>query len=230
MNFARLIRSAFIALLVAFTCVSEAAPVCMPGVYGPAFPGSRVVPFVKGVSGWYAYGWCQMQSGAPAPIYRLCAASECPTTWAGIGTTLGAIAADVPASGASGAYGGWWTANPPDFNCDAFNGEQIIHQGSVRAAACLELLGLLERDKPAYTPPPSASAPPPTLVWKTPPTGTFTLYIAAGGALKSIVSGRKATASAACDCTAKVMSGTSTYCPLIGAAATEVTLCKQVPQ
>lgn len=223
------IRLAALALCL-FAGTAEATPLCVPGVYGTAFPGSRVVPFVKGVSGWYAYGWCQTSSGAPAALYRLCAASECPTSWAGIGTTLGAIAAEVPASGASAAYGGWWTSNPPDFNCDAVTGEQFVHQGSARATACLELLGLLERDKPAYTSPPAASAPPPTLVWKTPASGTYTLYVAAAGALKSIVAGRKATANAACDCTAKVMSGTSTYCPLVGAAPTEVTLCKQISQ
>ena len=64
-------------------------------------------------------------------------------------------------------------------------------------------------------------------VWRTPPSGAFTLFIAADGKLKSIIAGRKATPNALCDCSAPVMSGTSAYCPLAGAVTTEVTLCKK---
>ena len=66
-------------------------------------------------------------------------------------------------------------------------------------------------------------------VWRTPNIGTFTLYTTANGALSGLVSGRKATAGALCDCTAPVAAGTSTYCPLAGAAPAEVTLCKVQP-
>ena len=64
-------------------------------------------------------------------------------------------------------------------------------------------------------------------VWTTPAAGTFTLYTAAGGRLTGIVAGRQATPGAACDCTTPVLSGSSTYCALANAAATEVTLCRK---
>ena len=64
-------------------------------------------------------------------------------------------------------------------------------------------------------------------VWTTPAAGTFTLYTAAGGKLTGIVAGRKAPAGVTCDCTTPVLSGSSTYCALANAAASEVTLCRK---
>jgi hypothetical protein len=69
----------------------------------------------------------------------------------------------------------------------------------------------------------------PTTVYRTPAAGTFTLYTVSAGKLSGIVSGRKATANALCNCNAaKVVSGTSTYCTLDAGPATEATLCKAV--
>lgn len=68
-------------------------------------------------------------------------------------------------------------------------------------------------------------------IWRTPASGQFTLYVTDGVALKSLISGRKATANALCRCdTTKVMSGTSTYCALASGPATEVTLCRVAQQ
>jgi hypothetical protein len=63
--------------------------------------------------------------------------------------------------------------------------------------------------------------------WLTPSSGTFTLYKASGSSLISVVSGRKAPASAACDCATPIQMGTTNYCPLAGGDATEVTLCQK---
>jgi hypothetical protein len=69
----------------------------------------------------------------------------------------------------------------------------------------------------------------PTTVYRTPAAGTFTLYTVSAGKLSGIVSGRKATANALCNCNAaKVVSGTSTYCALDAGPAAEATLCKAV--
>ena len=74
----------------------------------------------------------------------------------------------------------------------------------------------------------NASMPAPIAAgWVTPAAGTFTLYTTAAGRLTGIVSGRKAPAGAACDCSIQVPSGSSTYCALANAAATEVTLCRK---
>lgn len=68
-------------------------------------------------------------------------------------------------------------------------------------------------------------------VWRTPATGTYTLYTAANGKLTQIIAGRKATPNALCDGTAApIASGTSTYLPLAGAAPSEFTLCKKAAQ
>lgn len=64
--------------------------------------------------------------------------------------------------------------------------------------------------------------------WRTPGTGTFTLYTVAAGKLAAIVAGKKAAANAVCNCTTKVASGSSTYCPIAAAPPTEFTLCRKV--
>ena len=83
-----------------------------------------------------------------------------------------------------------------------------------------------------YAGTPTADAVPPApgaATYQTPNLGTFTLYTTAGGALTNVVSGRKASANALCDCTAKVAVGSATYCPLSGVAPADVTLCRKTP-
>lgn len=74
------------------------------------------------------------------------------------------------------------------------------------------------------------ASPLPVVSYRTPATGTFTLYTAANGKLTGVISGRKATAGATCDCTTPVMSGGAMYCPLAGAPTNEVTYCVKVVQ
>lgn len=64
-------------------------------------------------------------------------------------------------------------------------------------------------------------------VWRTPASGTFTIYTVAGGKLAAVVPGKKAAANATCNCTIKVVSGSSTYCPIAAAPPTEFTLCRK---
>jgi hypothetical protein len=114
---------------------------------------------------------------------------------------------------------------PPVGSSDRFNWESLLY------AACLENVrvnpaGLLNVTNNCKVPAPVVV---PVDVWRTPASGTFTLYTVKNGALSGIIAGRKATANATCDCAAgKATSGTSTYCALPGAPATEVTLCKKV--
>ena len=74
---------------------------------------------------------------------------------------------------------------------------------------------------------PVVQAPPPPAAWRTPATGSGTIYIAAGARLGSIVAGRKAPPNTACTCPATpIVYYGGTFCPLTTGPATEVTLCR----
>ncbi len=77
----------------------------------------------------------------------------------------------------------------------------------------------------------AAPVPPATVEkWVTPLFGTFRLYTFTAGKLAATITGRTAAPNQTCDCTVtKIAVGTSIYCPLAGAASTEVTLCKKAP-
>ena len=66
-------------------------------------------------------------------------------------------------------------------------------------------------------------------VYRTPASGTLTVYSASGGRLTGLVAGVKAAANSLCDCAAtKAVSGASTYCAWAGSAPSQVTLCLKV--
>jgi len=74
-------------------------------------------------------------------------------------------------------------------------------------------------------PRPDFSAPMPD-VYRTPPTGTFTVYSTANGKLSSIISGVKALPNELCDCVANmVLSGTSRFCTAQSIQSSRVTYC-----
>lgn len=74
-------------------------------------------------------------------------------------------------------------------------------------------------------PRPDFTAPTPD-VYKTPPTGTFTVYTATGGKLSGIVNGVKALPNEICDCVANsVLSGTSRFCTTPSIQSSRVTYC-----
>lgn len=63
-------------------------------------------------------------------------------------------------------------------------------------------------------------------VYRTPASGAFTLFTHASGRLAGVISGRRATANALCNCSAaRATSGSTVYCALASGAATEVTTC-----
>jgi hypothetical protein len=63
-------------------------------------------------------------------------------------------------------------------------------------------------------------------VYRTPPTGTFTVYSVANGKLSGLISGVKALPNELCDCVANsVMSGTSRFCTTPSIQSSRVTYC-----
>lgn len=83
---------------------------------------------------------------------------------------------------------------------------------------------------------PSCVAPPPTTTWKTPASGTMTLYTVVNGLRGPAIIGRTAPTSTECGCNRLqiklVVAGvTANYCPLMSNTLNnEVTLCRQVTQ
>lgn len=74
-------------------------------------------------------------------------------------------------------------------------------------------------------PRPDFTAPVPE-VFRTPLTGTFTVYSVAGGKLSGIINGVKALPNEICDCVANsVFSGTSRFCTTPSIQSTRVTYC-----
>lgn len=66
----------------------------------------------------------------------------------------------------------------------------------------------------------------PVASYVTPSSGvSYTIYKTVNGKISSIVSGKKSTAGAACDCSNQIISGTTTYCALVGGINGEVTQC-----
>ena len=65
-------------------------------------------------------------------------------------------------------------------------------------------------------------------VWRTPASGAGTLYAVVNGARSTIVPGRRAPASALCDCTVPIVALGASFCPLAGGPPAEVTLCRKV--
>ena len=79
--------------------------------------------------------------------------------------------------------------------------------------------------------------PPPDEVWRTPPSGTGTLYAVISGRRGSAIAGRTAPAGARCACSTLDLTYTpvpgapaSHFCPLEAGPATEVTLCIKAAQ
>jgi hypothetical protein len=170
------------------------------------------------VGGLYVLGWQAVQAAAP----RVLAASS---PWDQFQAERAAILAAVTPTAA-----------------------QTCRRDEIKHAACVSLYlarlpgypGASTRaealDSTRCGPVPDCAAvPPPTIVWRTPAAGTLTLYTVTAGARGTAIFGRKAPASALCDCAALKLTTTvagivATYCPVAAASAAEVTLCRQAPQ
>jgi hypothetical protein len=133
-----------IALLVVATQAHAQAPACIPGIYGTQYPGSKVVPYVKGTSGTYAYWWCSDSTGKPISEYFVCSTPECPGI---VPTQPQAFVSAAAASGVAAAWNDWFKAHPLKFSCHPGGAPQPV-AGGPRDSACTELKTLLKRDQP----------------------------------------------------------------------------------
>ena len=225
---------AIVSLFLALICSSASAQVCLPA--SPWIPielsGGKVmqgiVPPIKGE--WHAV-WCPtgVFNGTAGEIWKL-------RTHAVLDKYRTHDASAIVAAGRAiiespdplGALDAMLTAGrivPPAGSQDRFDWETLLFAACTQGAALPPFPGAAVTG--TCTPP--TPIPVPVDTWRTPSSGTFTLYTVKNGALSGIIAGRKATANAACDCAAgKATSGTSTYCSLSGGPATEVTLCKKV--
>lgn len=231
------IRSLFLALVcgLIFTGAARASQPCFPD--SPWMPANVIGKgYMEGADsrfgGTWRSVWCSSGQIDPATglvvwtLYSHAVLDKYRTVSMTIAWEMGRmmIAAPDPLAELSAAIKAREFIPPPG-SVDRFNWESLLY------AACQENA----RVNPAQLQNLVANCRPPTPVvtpvdvWRTPASGTFTLYGLKNGALSGIIAGRKATANAVCDCAAgKATSGTSTYCSLSGGPATEVTLCKKV--
>lgn len=197
--------AALLLLMVGGVC--DAAPLCLPS----APPAIRIgVTFNADgtAAGAWAYWWCGVINGKAMYEWRA-----------------------VPTSGLTQSLISKLTSYSNGSSPDFINTPTAVAATDASLApmkADIVKATAADPARPIAPPAPASGASAPVLTWKTPTAGAFTLYTAANGKLTGIVTGRKATASALCDASAvPTKSGASVYLPLIGASASEVTLCSQ---
>ena len=214
----RLFLAILLTLFAAPAIQAQTVPPCIPGIYGVQFPGSKIEPGVQGKAGWYAYGWCKQADGSPLAVYLACAAIEC-LPWDQIGAKFGQLAVNAAKTSKEQAFGGWLVANQA-YVCFGPAAEQSIHPNTPRAAACAELVDLMIRDWPAYTPPPT-----PSTAYVV--TGSQAFPLKADGSRSITPWPQAPTKGQACDCASKVVQYGVTFCrvPSLSAAQTVVAGC-----
>lgn len=230
------LRVLAILLLLLLPLAAIAAPGCLPGLYGPQWPGAKLVPLIRGDHGWYAYGWCKGPDGAPREVYRLCAHGECAANiGATVGSAMGQLGLQLVGSTHEAVYGGWYDANPPAYDCNATSGAQVTAPDTARGTACQELRAMLDRDRPAYMPP----APVITHRVKRNPQSTSIpttrpVYQLIDGVLGTRALSKRATEGDGCDLGKPTLASGTTgdLWASYGASpvAGEVALCARVPQ
>ena len=231
-----LLRLLAVALLLLLPLAAISAPGCIPGLYGPQWPGAKLVPLVRGSHGWYGYGWCKGVDGAPAAAYRLCAHGECAANvGVQVGSIMGQLGLQLVGSTPQAVYGSWVDANPAGYRCDSA-GPQVTAPGSPRGLACAELLALMAADAPAYAPPPSPTpvpTPPPEL-WRvkrnpqsTSVPTTRPVYPLVDGVLGTRALSKRATEGDACDTSKPTLASGADLWASYGASPVsgEVALC-----
>jgi hypothetical protein len=154
------------------------------------------------------------------------------------------------------SYRAWWCPNPdgtwtsylhlsierPEWTLNLIDTElSTVFRSLDRRAALRDLVNRYnvaptDLERPSWNAAAQAGAdalllikpgPPSPAVWRVPASGS-SLYTAAAGKLVSKIAGRTASPNALCDATNPIAVGTSTYMPLVGGPASEVTLCKKV--
>jgi len=231
----RLVLSFLLALWAQVASAQVAsAPWCLPA--SPWVPielsGGQlmqgIVPPIKGE--WHAV-WCRTGTfnGGPGEVWRLKTHAVLDKYRTVNGAALVAAARSIlEAPDPLAALDAMLTTGrivPPAGSQDRFDWETLLFAACTQGVALPPFPGSVVTG--TCTPPTPIS--PQVETWRTPSSGTFTLYTVKNGSLSGIIAARKATANALCDCSAgKATSGSSTYCALSGAAPAEVTLCKKV--
>lgn len=225
-----ILAAAIVLSVIAYDVTAQVVqPSCKVGI-----DGGKLAPYmpryVKGNSGEHVYYFCVRPDGRTVTEGFSCpfTVGEC-----GIGAFSSRMAGVMAAADRPAAAASAW-ASAFTYTCNA----EIRAEASDRGRMCAERKAIQDANYATWTaglvqptpPTPPASAPPAgPSTWRTPMTGTFTLYTTANGALGATVPLRKATANALCNCnTNKVVRLTTTYCALDVGAAAEVTLCREV--
>lgn len=234
------LRLLAVALLLLLPLMAISAPACIPGLYGDTFPGTTAY-YGRFDRGWYAWGFCKGQvTGAPVPVYRLCAHGECANDMAAsAGRTMAGLGAQLVGQPPQAVYGTWWDANPPAFHCEADGGAQVTSPGSARGQACAELLGLIRSTTPAWAAPPTPTPvpTPPPVQWRvkrnpqstTVPT-TRPVYPLVGGVLGTKALSKRAIEGEPCDTSRPTLTSGADLWASYGTSpvAGEVALCVKV--
>ncbi|WP_128003468.1 hypothetical protein [Piscinibacter defluvii] len=155
-------RLLFLFLLLWHLLPAQAAPACIPGLYGDQFPGSTITGPLRGDRGWYGWGWCRNAQGEPYSMSLICAHGECTSDIGGqVGRTMADLGRKLIGSTKREVYGAWWDANALAYHCRENDGAQVTEPSSPRGLACAELRALLAADLASfYTPPPPPPPPP----------------------------------------------------------------------
>jgi hypothetical protein len=229
----------FIALAIVFTlCVIawdvHAAVPCMPKTPNDMrAPGTVSAEGKTPLGEWAAY-WCP--GGAPdaagRPTWRLVKHAVLAKYRGSVQSPFSAAWSVLNAADPLAALNALLLANeiiPAPGTQDDYEWRTLLF-AACQAAAAPPYLGAPIDPLPVnYCGAPPVPPAPVAALFRTPASGLFTLYTAAGGKLLAKVNGRVAPANALCTCaTNKVVSVNGTYCALDAGAAGEVTLCREV--
>lgn len=216
-----------LAFIVLMLCASVQAQMCAPSSATWAPAAQRGAELMEGrdntIQGDWRALWCpagagswQLRTHAVLDRYKTLDAS----TVAKMAVTI--MGSPDPIAALNAAVSDR-TVVPPVGTKDRFDWESLLY------AACLQGVAL----PPQGVVVTGTCKPPVPIqveVWRTPATGSFTLFTSNGTRLTGLVSGRKATANAKCNAAAPPITvNGAVYLPLDGGPLTEVTVCVKAP-
>jgi hypothetical protein len=200
------------ALIGALLCgPAKAQPAVVPG---PTLLAAPVPPEVTSVK----FSDNLIEQATPCTMRKLADGKSCPECDLTLITAIGRHSLTMK------SYGGAGTSPSPDSAPLLLD----ISKGKCGKANAFGVVNCALLYTPVAAATPAIGACTPAVaadVFKTPTSGTLRIYATSSGKLASAIVGRTAPPSTTCDCTAKIFSGTATYCPIAGGASSEVTLC-----
>lgn len=143
---------------------AQAAPPCVPGLYGTQWPGSVVQPPTRFNAGWGGWGWCKKPGvNHPVIVYGLCVHGECPASIGqAIGDAVQQVGLQLLSGDAATAYSAWFDAHPPTWEC----GTATAYRGTPHGNLCDEVIPKMKVQLASFWPAPDPSpAPPPAPVY-----------------------------------------------------------------